>query len=403
LAFGDVNFDGFHPITYLEIEKDSLSEDVAAWIQPLGNGTVSLKVVSGGNVVSPSKNQLRNREYTISSEGVKTTYLGEEALNTKVLKEADGNLFLGNHSHPFDFGNLPESEIIDASGVHQSLGEIGMVTDAVWDDFSGDGKKDLIVVGEWMAPKFFENTPEGFKERKHIKDPLRGLWQAIQPFDVDGDGDTDYLLGNWGLNSKFMASEQHPMRMYYADFDNNGFTETVIAIYKEGKYVPLLGLDDLSSQMVFLRKKFTNYKDFAGKSVEEIFGDYLKKATILEVDILGSGYLKNEQGIYRFEPFALPLQVSPVLAFETFDFNADGKNEVLMGGNYFGVIPFHGRYDSFPGALLYSATEFELGSALGLDITQKSVRHLKVFEHNKKPYLLIVFNNDKADVYEIVE
>ena len=103
------------------------------------------------------------------------------------------------------------------------------------------------------------------RERKHLKDPLSGLWQAIQPFDVDGDGDTDYLLGNWGLNSKFMASKQHPMRMYYADFDDNGFTETVIAIYKEGKYVPLLGLDDLSSQMVFLRKVFAEIEREAQK------------------------------------------------------------------------------------------------------------------------------------------
>jgi hypothetical protein len=31
-----------------------------------------------------------------------------------------------------------------------------------------------------------------------------GLWQAIA-FDIDGDGDQDYL-GNWGMNSKFKAS-----------------------------------------------------------------------------------------------------------------------------------------------------------------------------------------------------
>jgi hypothetical protein len=31
------------------------------------------------------------------------------------------------------------------------------------------------------------------------------LWQAIA-FDIDGDGDQDYLVGNWGMNSKFKAS-----------------------------------------------------------------------------------------------------------------------------------------------------------------------------------------------------
>ena len=92
-----------------------------------------------------------------------------------------------------------------------------------------------------------------------------------------------------------------------------------------------------------------------------------------------------------------------IKAFVDFDFNGDGKTEVLAGGNYFGVIPFHGRYDSFPGALISSEKEIILGSSLGLDFTQKSVRHLKIISIKNKPYLLVVNNNDKAEVYEINE
>ncbi len=426
LAFGDFNFDGqediffggaqgskaqvyiqdsngYHLMPLPEVEKDSMSEDVAAIVRTIGDGSLSLKVLSGGNVVSPSKHQLRNREYTITPTEVKKSFLGDEMVNAKVLKSADGNTFIGNHSYAFDFGNIPESEIINANGNRQVLGRIGMVTDALWDDFSGDGIKDLIVVGEWMEPKFFEATSEGFQDTKRLKDPTKGLWQAIQPFDIDHDGDTDYLLGNWGGNSKFMATSDHPMKLFYADFDDNGTTETVVAVFKEGKYVPLLGLDDLSSQMVFLRKIFTNYKDFAGKSIEEIFGEHLNKARVLEVNTLLSGYLKNDNGAYQFVPFALPMQVSPIMAFEVSDFNGDGKEEALMGGNYFGVIPFHGRYDSFPGALMSSPNDYLLGSEIGLEMTQKSVRHLETFTHNHKKYLLIVYNNDKAEVYEIME
>jgi hypothetical protein len=31
---------------------------------------------------------------------------------------------------------------------------------------------------------------------------------GIEAADLDGDGDDDYVLGNWGLNSKFKATLQ---------------------------------------------------------------------------------------------------------------------------------------------------------------------------------------------------
>jgi hypothetical protein len=54
-------------------------------------------------------------------------------------------------------------------------------------------------------------------------------------FDIDNDGDLDYLVGNWGLNSKFTASQEFPMKMY-DDFDANGSFETIVAKKKEGSY-----------------------------------------------------------------------------------------------------------------------------------------------------------------------
>ena len=107
-----------------------------------------------------------------------------------------------------------------------------------------------------------------------------------------------------------------------------------------------------------LRKKFTNYKSFAGKSIDAIFdSSVLKKAAILEVHQLASGYLKNENNSFRFVPFKNELQVSPISSFLEYDFNADGKKEILTAGNYFGVTPFHGRFDSFPGALIFDENQ----------------------------------------------
>jgi len=42
-----------------------------------------------------------------------------------------------------------------------------------------------------------------------------------------------------------------------------------------------------------------------------------------------------------------------------------------------------------------------LGHELGLQMTLKSVRHLNIITIQKQAYLLITYNNEKAEVYQI--
>ncbi len=112
-----------------------------------------------------------------------------------------------------------------------------MVTDAVWTDFNGDKIPDLILVGEWMSPQFFINKNGTFINvtEKYLPESIKGLWRTIQPADVNKDGKMDYLVGNWGLNSKFHASQKFPLKMYVDDFNGKGQVETLIALEKNGK------------------------------------------------------------------------------------------------------------------------------------------------------------------------
>lgn len=322
--------------------------------------------------------------------------------------DGDLDLFVAGNTVSNDFGKIPNSYILinDKGNFslanNEALQNAGMITNAIWDDFDNDGVKDLIVVGEWMQPKFFKNQNGILTEVKILDQKLNGLWRSIIPFDIDDDGDIDYLLGNWGTNTRFKASNKYPLKMYYADFDLNGKTETIIATEKNGNYYPLLGLDELSGQLVSLRKKFNTYKGYAGKTIEEVFDKKsLNSAKLFEVNELQSGYLENKNGNFNFIPFQSSLQVSPITCFLNYDFDNDGKEEILAAGNYFGVIPFHGRFDSFPGALIKNKTDIILGNKLGLDFAQKSVRHLNIITLNKNPYLLVTINDDRAQVYEL--
>ncbi|MCL6267590.1 VCBS repeat-containing protein [Flagellimonas myxillae] len=393
---------------------DSLKENISAQIADFNqNGKMDLIVTSGGGDFFGKSDALLDSYYVQNDSTFTEQTLPEFFQNSSVVKandfdgDGDLDLFIGGHTLTSGFGNPTQSFILEnEKGIfslydgfdQDNVG--GMVTDAIWDDFDKDGSMDLILIGEWMSPKFLKNENGVFKEVQGLD--AKGLWQSIIAFDIDADGDTDYLLGNWGTNTKFKASQEFPMKLYLDDFDSNGQTETITALEKNGKYYPLETLDGLTSQMVSLKKRFTTYESFAGTTMEGLFPkETLDKAKVLEVNTLSSGYLQNNNGIFTFVPFGMDLQVAPIMDFVEGDFDGDGKTEVLAGGNYFGVKPYHGRLDSFPGALIRSEEEVILGNELGLDFTKKSIRHLETLSVNNRKYLLAVFNDDRAQVYKL--
>lgn len=397
------------------VVHDSIKEDISALIADFNDdGKMDLYRGIGGAGFSENSKSLADVLYLQNNTSFVPSSLPPHFENASVIKEydmdqdGDLDLFVGNHIISNNFGKIPSSYILKNVGGNfevtkqEGLENLGMVTDAIWTDFDGDGLKDLIVVGEWMSPVFLRNN-QGLLEIVSLMDQsLNGLWQSIHPFDIDNDGDLDYLLGNWGKNNKFKASREFPMKMYYHDFDGNGKAETVLTIEKNGKYFPLSGFDELSGQMVKLRRTYNTYKDFAGKTMEEIFDNtVLNEAALFTIDDLHSGYLKNDQGKFTFVAFPTKMQVSPITTFLTYDFDNDGVKEVLSAGNYFGVQPFHGRFDSFSGALIRNTKDIQMGYEVGLDFMTKPIRHMHIIEMKNKPYLLVSINSDKAQVYEL--
>jgi hypothetical protein len=164
-----------------------------------------------------------------------------------------------------------------------------------------------------------------------------------------------------------------------------------------------MGLDELAEQFSGLvKKKFHSYENFAGKSVEEVFDPaLLKKATLYEVHNLKSGCLKNNKGKFTFVAFSNDLQVAPITTFVKSNFDSDKNEEVFAAGNYFGVSPYHSRFDGFSGALIKSEKSITLGNKIGIDLAQKAVRHLDIITCNSKKYMMVTINNKKVEVYEI--
>lgn len=406
---------GFAKTSILEIVRDSIKEDVSAAIGDFnGDGKSDLIVGSGGADFFNRSAPLLDTYYQSSQGSFGKSEIGDYYENASIVLTADFDgdkdldVFIGNESVSNNFGKIPRSVLLrNANGklepVQTALfDKLGMVTAAVWDDFNKDGQVDLIVVGEWMSPVFLKNNNGTFSRADVLSDELNGLWQSISGFDIDHDGDTDYVLGNWGLNSKFKASSRDPMKMYYSDFDDNGQSETILVIKRDKGYFPMDGFDLITSQIPSLKKKYTSYQSFAGQRLEEILSEeQLEKAEVLEVHELRSGYLLNDGGRFTFKPLAIELQIAPIMAQLKYDFDGNGKDEILLGGNYFGVQPFHGRYGSFNGAVLKSADEILRGSEAGLRFINRSVRDMNVLQHNNSKYLVVTVNSDSVQVYKL--
>ena len=407
------NQNGFSKKEYLDIIKDSIFEDASAVIADFNGDKKNDLFLASGN--GENAQNLQNRLYL--GDQLQSAALPIIQQNASVVrafdydKDGDLDVFVGYNSKYNSFGSPPDCYLLKNTKGKFTLeqpkifAKIGMVTDAVFTDFNADGQTDLIVVGEWMAPTFFANQKGKFTNvtSSISTEKNNGLWQAIIPFDIDRDGDLDYLLGNWGMNSKFKASQEFPLQMYYDDFDANGLFETIVAKEKNGKYYTTMGLDELSEEFSgMLKKKFNSYKSFAGKTLEEVFDPkMLEKALLYEVHNLQSGYLKNEKGKFVFVPFANTMQVAPITSFVQSNFDEDAQPEVFAAGNYFGVTPYHSRFDGFSGALIKSPKTILMGEQIGIDLTQKAVRHLDIIDVNGKKYLLVTINNKAAEVYEI--
>ncbi|MGV6844666.1 MAG: VCBS repeat-containing protein [Lutibacter sp.] len=398
--------------------EDKNAEDVSAlFFDADGDGDKDLYVVTGGNEFNLKSSVLKDRLYLNDgnnnfkkSEGFLPNFTqnGSFVKANDIDKDGDLDLFVGGRSVPNKFGTSPKSYLLINNGkgkfsIAKSMlsSKIGMLTDAVFTDFNQDGYDDLIVVGEWMPPKFYKNIKGHFREVNLLDSVINnyGLWQAITPYDIDLDGDTDYLLGNWGLNTKFLASGNHPLKLYVGDFLKNGNWQTLLSIYKNGNYYSFNNKDQMNKAFNnYFSKKFHSYKDFAGKSFEEIIDKkWLTEETEKTVSNLASGYLKNNNGKFTFIPFSNSLQQSPITSFTSLKIN--NNSSVLCTGNIFSVPPIIGKLDGNLGALISNKTAITNGIQLGLKIGNVQVKKAQLIKLKNKKYLIIVTNNDLFKVY----
>lgn len=322
--------------------------------------------------------------------------------------DGDTDIFLGGSSVSQKFGQTPESFLlINENGffkVHTpeqaaELSYPGMVRDAVWTDLNKDGWDDLLMVGHWMPLKIFLNHQGILEElRSDFLAQTNGLYNVIEPLDFDGDGDTDFVLGNWGMNSRFQASKDAPMKLYINDFDKNGTQEPIITYFSDGKETVFANKDEITKQIPSLNKRFLSYSSFAKAKFEDLFEkELIHSAEVKKVFNLASILIENK-GDLNFEMFKLPkfAQISPIHAVLIKDLDRDGKVDLFVGGNDFQLNTQLGRLDASTGHVfsLNKSGNFDINVKLTKKMTASgAIRDIQPIKIGEENYFIIARND----------
>jgi enediyne biosynthesis protein E4 len=391
--------------------RDSAYEDTDAILFDADNDKdLDLYVTSGGNEFYGRNEWLQDRLYMNDGKGnfAKNSALTALYENKSCVTAADFDddgdmdLFAGGRANARMYGYIPASVILQNDGrgnfkevtqnVSPALINAGMVTGACWNDIDKDGWMDLIVVGEWMPVTIFKNTKgQLVKTTFEALKNSAGWWNCIYASDIDKDGDDDYLLGNWGTNSKLTATEKKPLIMYLSDWDDNGEVDPVMAINKNNNYYSFLGKSDLEKRLPYIKKRFLKYREMAGKNIAEIFGSSnIDKAKQLQAVTLQSSVLWNDKGSFRLQPLPGFLQVAPIFSFASFS-NNSGQHFVA-GGNFYEVQPYEGRYDAMlPTVFSFKDNAVQFESYINQKGCIRSIQPIQM--GNAKNYLLMGNNN----------
>lgn len=358
-------------------ETDKAFDDWAAvFFDANGDGRPDLYVASGSYMKTSSSPLFQDRLYINQGNGrfVREPSALPEMLTSKGTVRvgdfnADGrpDLFVGGRLTPRRYPSPTRSYILrnDGNGhftdVTQEVAPMlispgGMVTDAAWIDFDGDGHLDLVTVGEWMPIRFLKNEGNRFADVTQSTGlpSTRGWWYSVATGDFDGDGRLDIVAGNLGLNYSYTTSKDTVFEVYAGNFTGNQTTDVVLAETVNGTSYSLSGMSPLGRTVYTTAIKFPTFGSFAAAPLAQLLSpEQLKEAIHYRADTFASIVLHNDGG-GRFTMSRLPglAQISPIRGIITRDIDGDGRLDLVVAGNLYDVEPNMPRQDAGNGLWL---------------------------------------------------
>jgi hypothetical protein len=409
-------------------EADKAYDDWGAvFFDANGDGLLDLYVASGGYLLAPNSPLLQDRLYInrgsgkfVKAEGALPSML----TSTSVVRVGDFNgdgkpdLFVGGRLTPRTYPYPARSYLLRNDGGHftdvteQVAPELahpgGMITDAVWIDFDGDARLDLVTVGEWMPIQFYRNDGRRLQNVTQSTGlpSLRGWWYSLAAGDFDNDGRPDLVAGNLGLNYTYTTSKQSRFGVHAGDFTGNRNIDIVFTTEIGGTEYPFAGMAPLGREIYTLATKFPTFGSFARVSIKEAFSPaQLQRAIHYQTDTFASVFLHNDGG-GKFSASALPnlAQIAPINAIIAHDVDGDGKLDLVVAGNLYAAEPNTPRADAGNGLWLRGDGKGHFtpvtASESGL-LTPLNVSGLRLLNATAGKALLVANTGDSVQLFNL--
>jgi hypothetical protein len=418
--------EGFRKKEVPVFTRDAGFEDTAAaFFDADGDGDLDLFIGSGGNHQPMLSRMLQDRLYINDGNGnfeLNTKALSANGLNTAVAVpidydgDGDLDLFVGSRSMPALYGPSPKSFLYENNGkgifkdviktVAPTLERAGLITDATLADLNGDSNEELIVVGEWMSPLVYECKEGQLLPVEGNLSPLSGWWNEVEVADLNADGKKDLVLGNQGRNFSYDASEASPLKLWIADFDDNGTVEKIMTRLVDGKDKPVPLKKELTEQIVSLKKQNLKHTEYAGKSIQELFSrEQLAKAKVKQASYFNSCIALNQgDGNFTIRELPREVQFSCICGILCTDVNGDNSPDIIAGGNNFGFTPQFSRQDASFGHVLLNdgKAQFEAISRLNSGFLVKGqIKHIESIQKGNQQWLIVLFTNEMPMLFEL--
>ena len=321
-----------------------------------GDGRPDLYVASCGYLRVPGSPLLQDRLYINKGGGrfVRDTQALPPMLTcTAAVAAGDFNgdgrldLFVGGRLTPRNYPYPTRSYILRNDGGHftdvtaQVAPDLikpgGMITAAVWTDFDGDGRLDLVTAGEWMPLQFYHNDGQTLRNVTATVGlpPMRGWWYSLAVGDFNHDGRPDLVAGNLGLNVTYTTSPESRFGVYASNFTGSQTTDIVLTQEIGGIEYPFFGRAKLGPAIYPVAVRFPSYAAFSTAAITQLFGvDPLRRALHYQADTFASMYLQNNgNGTFTALPLPNLAQISPIRGIVVDDIDGDGNVDLIVAGN----------------------------------------------------------------------